>query len=196
MALDPMSPVINALGGWFIAPPGEGIRYLDRALELDPDYWLALLMRGVVRAGSGDAAGGLADLERARQLCGDCGHALTARGMVEARLGNREAARRILRELEARDREGYVQASSLAALHNALGDTDAALDLLERAWRERDMRMAFLKLDLPTRWSNLRAEPRFRALMQRMDLPEDPPADARTNTPASANASSADRSNR
>ena len=196
MALDPMSPVINAIGGWFIAPPGEAAGYLDRALELDPDYWLALLMRGAMRAASGDTDRGFADLERARRLCGDCGHALVSRGLVEARLGNREAARRLLHELEARDREGYVQASALAALHNALGDTDAALDLLERAWRERDMRMAFLKLDMPVRWSNLRAEPRFRALMQRMHLPEDPPVDARTNTPASANASAADRSSR
>lgn len=200
MALDPLSPVINAIGGWFVAPPGEGILYLERALELDPDYWLALLLRGWIRASSGDIAGGFADLDRARLLCGDCGHALTTRGLIEARSGNREAARQLLQALEARDREGYVQASSLAALHNALGDTDGALDLLERAWRERDMRMAFLVPDTSMRWSNLRAEPRFRALMQRMNLPQNQPQaapdDARTNTPASASGSAADRSNR
>ena len=155
---------------------------------------------GGIRASSGDIAGGFADLDRARLLCGDCGHALTTRGLIEARSGNREAARQLLQALEARDREGYVQASSLAALHNALGDTDGALDLLERAWRERDMRMAFLVPDTSMRWSNLRAEPRFRALMQRMNLPQNQPQaapdDARTNTPASASGSAADRSNR
>jgi len=174
MALDPLSPVINAIGGVFVAPPGESRRYLDRALELDPDYWLALLMRGMGRVASGDREGGLADIERARELCGNCGHALVVRGLVEARAGNREATRALLRELEARGREGYVPPTALASLHNALGETGAALDLLERGWRERDMRMGFLLLDLPVRWSNLRDEPRFRELMARMRLPMEP----------------------
>jgi DNA-binding winged helix-turn-helix (wHTH) protein/TolB-like protein/Tfp pilus assembly protein PilF len=174
MTLDPLSPVINAIGGTFVAPPGESGRYLDRALELDPDYWLALLMRGSTRVASGDREGGLADLGRARELCGDCGHALVVRGQVEARLGNLEATRALLRELEARGREGYVAPTALASLRNALGDTGAALDLLERGWRERDIRMSFLLLDLPIRWNNLRDEPRFRELMARMDLPLEP----------------------
>jgi len=173
MALDPLSPVVNAIGGWIVAPPGEMGRYMDRALELDPDYWLALLMRGAGRVASGDA-GGMVDLERARELCGDCSHALVVRGSLEARAGHHAAARRILRQMEARDREGYWPPSALATLHNALGETDAALDLLERAWRERDVRMAFLKVDEGMRWSNLRDEPRYRALMQRMNLEPDP----------------------
>ncbi|HRO26204.1 MAG TPA: winged helix-turn-helix domain-containing protein [Luteimonas sp.] len=201
MALDPLSPVINAIGGLIVAPPGEGGRYLERALELDPDYWLALLMRGFRRLSSGDA-GGMADLERARELCGDCSHALTVRGGVEARAGNRDATRAILRQMEARDREGYWPASALATLHNALGETDVALDLLERAWRERDLRMAFLKLDEGMRWRNLRDEPRYRALMQQMDFTQDESADTdvtdvtdvRTSTPTSSNTSAADRS--
>ncbi|TKS54880.1 tetratricopeptide repeat protein [Luteimonas yindakuii] len=168
MALDPLSPVIHAIGGWFVAPPGEAAAYMDRALELDPDYWLALLMRGASRAAAGDPARGLADLERARVLCGDCSHALVTRGMVAARAGDRELTLRILRTMEARDREGYWPASTLATLHNALGDAATALDLLERAWRERDVRMVFLKADEPARWPNLREEPRYRALVQRM----------------------------
>ena len=195
MALDPLSPVINAIGGWFVAPPGDVGRYMDRALELDPDYWLALLMRGASRVASGDA-GGIADLERARGLCGDCSHALVVRGLLEARAGHHSAARRILGEMEARDREGYWPASALATLHNALGETDAALDLLERAWDERDVRMAFLKADEGLRWSNLRDQPRYRALMRRMGLAGARTPEAGTNTPASANTSAVDRSSR
>ena len=194
MALDPLSPVINAIGGWLLAAPGEAGRYMDRALELDPDYWLALLMRGVGRLQAGRPAEGMADLQRARTLCGDCSHALTVLGTLQARKGDADGARAVLRELEARDRDGYVPASALAVLHNALGETGTALDLLERAFRERDMRMAFLRLDTPTRWNSLRDEPRFRALMQRMDLPEADRPGVRTNTPASASTSAADRS--
>ena len=109
-----------------------------------------------------------------------------------------------LARMQARDRDGYWPASALATVHNALGDTATALDLLERAWSERDLRMAFLRVDEEMRWRNLRDEPRYRALVQRMAFP--PPyggsdADAaavtaRTRTPASSTPSAADRSSR
>ena len=141
------------------------------------------------RIGAGDVPAGLADLEQARQICGDCSHALATLGVVKARTGDADAARAILRGMEARDREGYWPASSLATLHNALGETEAALDLLERAYRERDVRMSFLVIDMNSRWNNLRAQPRFLALMQQMKLPMPAmgatPA-VRTNSPASA----------
>ena len=70
--------------------------------------------------------------------------------------------------MERRDGDGYVPATSLAALRNALGDSEGALDLLERAYEERDIRLTFLKVD--ARWSNLHAQPRFQALAQRMGL--------------------------
>jgi serine/threonine-protein kinase len=194
LALDPLSPVINAIGGWMDLDPRQA---LDRSLELDPEYWLALLLRGVGRIGAGEVPAGLADLEQARRICGDCSHALTTLGAVKARTGDVDAARAILHDMEARDRAGYWPASSLATLYNALGDSETALDLLERAYRERDVRMSFLVIDMGPRWNNLRTQPRFLALMQKMKLPM--PAKAatpvvRTNSPASAKPSAAVRS--
>lgn len=193
LALDPLSPVVNAIGGWFVPDPRQAI---DRSLELDPDYWLALILRGVIQIQAGQAASGLADLERARTICGDCSHALTSLGVVQARAGNAAAARAILHEMEARDREGYWPASSLATLHAALGETDAALDLLERAYRERDVRMSFLVIDMGPRWRGLAGEQRFRALMQRMALPMRVAVVPTTRTPASTSSSAAGRSSR
>jgi serine/threonine-protein kinase len=196
LALDPLSPVINAIGGWFVPDPRQA---LDRSLQLDPDYWLALLLRGVGRVAAGDLAAGVADLEQARRICGDCSHALITLGVVKARTGDADGARAILRGMEARDREGYWPASSLATLRNALGETDAALDLLERAYRERDVRMSFLVIDLGPRWNNLRRQPRFLALMRQMKfaMPAGGATPAiKTHRPASANTSAAGRSNR
>ena len=102
--------------------------------------------------------------------------------------------------LEALHAEGYQRV--FIALHGRGGEDgtlQGALDLLERAYRERDVRMSFLVIDIGPRWSKLRAEPRFLALMQQMKLPM-PATGAkpavRTNVPASANTSAADRSNR
>lgn len=195
LALDPLSPLFNAIGSGTVAAPGQGSAYVDRALELDPDYFLALLLRGVRRYGAGDRDGGLADMERARRLCGDCSHALAVLGRVQAQAGDAAAARAILREMEARDRAGYFPASSLAVMHNSLGEPGLALDLLERAERERDPRMSFLLIDLPLRWSNLRDEPRFIGLMRRMDLSAGA-APARTSTSASPTSSAAGRNSR
>jgi serine/threonine-protein kinase len=64
-----------------------------------------------------------------------------------------------------------MPATSLATVRNALGDSEGALDLLERAYEQRDIRMSFLKVD--ERWDNLRTLPRFEALMQRMGLDGD-----------------------
>ncbi len=62
--------------------------------------------------------------------------------------------------LEAR--AAYVPPTVLATLHNALSDEARALDGLEQAYRERDLRLAFLKTD--ARWDNLRGQARFMAL--------------------------------
>lgn len=195
LALDPLSPLFNAIGGWVIAGPDQPSHHLDRALELDPDYFLGWVMRAGVRQRAGDAAGALADLEQARRLCGDCSHALTILGRLHAAQGRTEDARALLARMQARRQAGYWPASSLAALHVALDERDAALDLLEQAWAERDTRMAFLLLDRPVRWAGLEQAPRFQALQARLRLPVagTEPATGRT---ASADTSAPDRDGR
>lgn len=193
LALDPLSPVINAIGGWFIA--GRAHPHIERALELDPDYWLALLMRGTVRVRSGDVAGGLADLDRARVLCGDCSHARGIRATTAARGGDPGTARAILHELEAAAAEGYSPPSVRAGIHAALGEHDAALGLLERAWQERDVRMTFLRFETE-RWRALHGEPRFQALVAAMNFDGERALALRTDGPGSPTASVEGRSSR
>ena len=53
-------------------------------------------------------------------------------------------------------------------VHLALGDRAGALDLLERAYRERDARATFLRID--ARWQPLAKEPRFHAILTRMNF--------------------------
>jgi len=48
------------------------------------------------------------------------------------------------------------------------GDTDHAIAWLDRAYDQRDVRMAFLKVD--HRWKPLRADARFIALATSMGL--------------------------
>jgi DNA-binding winged helix-turn-helix (wHTH) protein/TolB-like protein/Tfp pilus assembly protein PilF len=174
VALDPLSPLANTLAARFLGVAGreaEAQDALAKALELEPNFWVALLTRGSWRMGH-DPAGAIDDLQRARRACGDCSQALSVLGQALVAAGRREEARQLLVLMQARDRAGYFPATGLAAVHNALGETGPALDLIERGYAERDVGMSFLQVD--RRWDNLRDEPRFRALMARMGLGEDP----------------------
>lgn len=169
--LDPLSPLINTLASNFTViagHAGEARQGWQKALELEPEFWVALLSRSGMRMAQGDYEGAIADLQHASELSGGNSQVLAALGMAHVSAGDYDAAEQILHDLEARDRAGYVPATSLAAMRNALGDSEGALDLLERAYRERDIRLTFLDVD--ARWNNLRAQPRFQALAQRMGL--------------------------
>lgn len=170
--LDPLSPLINTLEAGFLAGDGktqDAQARLALALTLEPDFWIALLSRGNLALASKQPSAAIEDLQRAAALSAGKSHTLASLGQAYVMDGNRAAAEEVLRTLQARDREGYVPATGLATVSNALGDTDTALDLLERAYRERDVRLVFLHTD--SRWNNLRAHPRFEALLLRMKLP-------------------------
>lgn len=177
--LDPLSPIINTIAAGILASsarPGE-VRpdadefreRIDKVLQIAPDFWTARMMRGVDEAGHGDFNAALEDLRRAGTACAECSHVLALRCLVYVEAGRPEEARQVLRRMEQRDRAGYFPATRLALARLALGDRDGALDLLERAYRERDMNLTFLSVD--GRWQPLHQDPRFHDLLKRLNLP-------------------------
>jgi len=82
--------------------------------------------------------------------------------------GNQAEARRLLRELTDQSSQRFVSSYSLAAIHVGLGERDAAFELLEKALRERDRGMAWIKV--APRLDPLRADPRFTDILRRMKL--------------------------
>lgn len=169
--LDPLSPLVNAIEGGFLGAAGrprEARARLERALELEPDFWIALLIRGGMALDRGEADAAMGDLQRAVERSHGNSQAMAMLAIAHVAAGDRGRAEAILRALERRAETRYVPATALATVHNGLGRTDAALDLLDRAYEEHDVRLAFLKID--ARWNNLRDEPRFRALAARVGL--------------------------
>ena len=172
--LDPLSPMVNALYAGFCTAAGQSElaqKEVRRALELRPEFWIALQVRGGMALDRGDAKAAIADFDLAVERSQRASQILALLAVACADAGNRSRSQTILRELEARRAGRYVPATSFAAVHAALGDLDPALDELERAYRERDIRMAFMKVD--ARWNPLRSQPRFQALARRMGLESD-----------------------
>ena len=169
--LDPLSPLINSLEAGFLGAAGrveEARTRIARALELAPDFWIALLARAGMALGRNDPVAAIADLQLAASLSQGNSQVLGMLGIAHVAAGSPERAHDVLRGLEARALAGYVPATSLALIRNALGDRSGALDLLERGYAQRDIRMTFLGID--ARWNNLRDEPRFQQLVQRLGL--------------------------
>ena len=85
------------------------------------------------------------------------------------RAGQRLEAEKLATEVETGSTGGAFPAVALAAVHNALGHRDRALQLLQRGYEERDLNFSAIGVD--ARFDSMRSDPRFRALMLKAGLP-------------------------
>jgi tetratricopeptide (TPR) repeat protein len=79
--------------------------------------------------------------------------------------GHRTEARAVLESIE-RKPDGSVDPMSLARVHVTLGETDAAMAWLQRAYQQRDPDITIMKYDPD--FAALAADPRFQQLVQRV----------------------------
>lgn len=169
--LDPLSPLVNTITAGFLANDRRGDEaraLLNRVLEMDPDFWVAHLMRGGSALGAGNYPAAIAEFTLAKENSGGSMQAVSMLGYTLAKSGDRTGAQRILDDTLSQAERRYVPATSIATLYIGLGDSADALTWLERAYDQRDVRMAFLKVD--RRWDPLRAEPRFVVLTREIGL--------------------------
>ena len=115
----------------------------------------------------GDAQGGI-KAERALALDKQNLVYLASLGHAYAVAGMKDQARATLARLQEAARDRHVSAYHVAAIHVALGDADAGMDWLERAYEERSPWIAYLRVD--PRVEKLREEPRFKRLLAKTRL--------------------------
>ena len=85
-----------------------------------------------------------------------------------AKSGKATETRAALDELLKLSATRYVPPYHIALIYSGLGEQDKALDYLEKAYEQKDVRMVFLKVESP--WNNLRSTARFIDLVKRMKL--------------------------
>lgn len=169
--LDPLSLIANTLEASFLSLAGrdeEALARLQKVFDIDPHFWVAQLHLGRILLKVGRSEAAIGALRKARTLSGDGPHVVAALGDAYARSGDAKSARACLRDLRALSARRYVPPSNLAVVHCALGESEPALDWLERAYAERDAWLTFIKID--RRWDALRGHPRFATLAGRMGL--------------------------
>ena len=74
-----------------------------------------------------------------------------------------------MRELEQLSSRSYVSPFYRGLIHAGLGDSEEALNWLERAYEERDHWVETLKVH--PRLREIRSAPRYEALLRRIGLP-------------------------
>jgi eukaryotic-like serine/threonine-protein kinase len=171
--LDPLSMVVLTNVGWTLAYAGrlpEAIEAYRKALSLDPNYAQAhwRLSGAYAKLGRFDEA--TQAVEKAAALSGRNPSSLAWMARIYAVAGRRSEAKALLEQLLTLSATRYVSPLGIAYIYFNLDDKDRCFEWLERAYQERSNGIAYLGAD--PYLEPLRADPRYRELMRRVDLPE------------------------
>ena len=169
--LDPLSSLIHAMEGQFLLHAGRTDDAIDRlrdALELDSKSRVAHLFTASAYIEKGCLREAVEEASAARSLSPSNINALAVEAYANAKQGRTDHAHRVLEEcLQARKRH-YVSPYCIGLICNGLERPGEALAWLETAFDERDAWLAFLKVE--PKWKNLRGDPRFVQLLNRLRL--------------------------
>jgi TolB-like protein len=169
LELDPLSVIINADVGSVLGYAGrydEAIAQLRKTVEMDPNFYYGRWQLGEALEIKGFNEEAATQYKKAIELNDDpLPRALL--GHLYARSGRKDEASEILRQLQELSKQRYVLAFNLALVHIGLDEKDAAIELLEQAYEQRDgYNIGFIKVDP---WLDpLRGHPRFEALVQKI----------------------------
>lgn len=170
--LDPSSLYLGMVRGVPLFYQKQYERAIDQfnlILEIEPNYNRARYYLAQALLHSGRQAEAIDEFEKVvaaepiQQTMGLLGHCY---GVA----GKHSKAREILKRLDRIERDKYVSPYTRAHVHAGLGETERALDLLERAFEENSIWLVWLNVDM--QFEDLRGEPRFKSLVERLDFPQ------------------------
>jgi TolB-like protein/DNA-binding winged helix-turn-helix (wHTH) protein/Flp pilus assembly protein TadD len=178
--LDPLSLPINnfmAMTYMFAGDYEKAYQQFQHTIAMDPTFPLAHEYLAYFLIVSGRYEEGIVEKEKAELLSGSspasaAAEAATMRQALKKR-GEKgfwqEKLARVENQLK-RSKGRPISPGNIASLYALAGDKDKAFEWLDRAYKERDgMVITLLKRD-PS-FKNLRDDPRFAQLLQRMGLP-------------------------
>ena len=172
--VDPLSLIINSVVAWIEylgRNPQAAVTQARHMIEIDPAFAPAHLYLAEAYASLGRDDDAFAEFQRAGALQGttNLGYAC----FVLARRGKTAEARSFMAKIQDVSKSRYVSSYHEALAHLGLGEKDQAMTLLERAVDEHYPWAILYGVDPVL--DSLRKEPRFKALLQRIGLPDLPP---------------------
>lgn len=145
----------------------EAIQVAQAAIKLDPNFPNAHWCLAEIYAITGNYKESVNEYQKTIDLDGPLPTHLCFLGYAYGLAGRRSDALAILKRLKTTDK--YVSPTELAVLYIGLGDKEAALQSLERAYAERDPRMDELKVE--PYFDSLRSDSRYQELLNNLHFP-------------------------
>jgi TolB-like protein/Tfp pilus assembly protein PilF len=171
--LDPLSPALSRSVGdlYHSARQHESaIHHYRKTIELDPSGAGAYARLGAVYEDLRRDKEALEAYLDSRSRAGDSPEQIQALRAAYRDAGILGYHRKRLEHLKAAAAKSHVSAVTLASAHARAGENGPALDWLDEAYERRNGRLFWLRAD--PAWDTLRREPRFQALMARMNFPQ------------------------
>ena len=168
IALDPLNPASYTSRMWVLVANRQFAEAVDYSRTIEarwPDFvpWLQIAFCLINLDRLDEAAQAAAKLDEA----GGSGGRPLAEGLINARAGRAAQAESNLATIKRLF--GDAASYQYAQIYSVMGAKPRALAALDRAWDIRDSGLLWLKVD-PT-LDPLRNEPRFKALIERLDFP-------------------------
>jgi TolB-like protein/DNA-binding winged helix-turn-helix (wHTH) protein len=180
LQLDPLSlPINNFMGMTYIfaADYGKAYRQFQYTIAMDPSFPLAHEYFGWLLTTMGRYEEAIKEDEKSEVLVGASPEEAAAKATIMLRAlesGGEKGfwQKHLDLDLVAMKQPGsYVPSSTLAADYALAGENDKAFAWLDKAYDEREgQSLTLLKVD-PS-FKNLRSDPRFSALLQKIGLPQ------------------------
>ena len=144
----------------------EAVEKLRKVLLRDPNFGLAHFWMGRVLNAEGDCPAALAELDRLPALLRQWQPLIAARGYAEGVCGRADLARSDLKSMEELSKTRFVTSYGMALIEAGLGDREATLRWLRKAFEERSHWLIWIRLD--PRFKAIRSDPRFQELVAKV----------------------------
>jgi TolB-like protein/Tfp pilus assembly protein PilF len=171
--LDPLCLVVGTTAAWVRYAAGDFDVAIDQCrntIDMDPAFMPARRLLAAVYLQAGRHTDAMAELESAASRTN--GHSdpvlLAWLAHAKATAGARTEAAALITKVRALETERYVSPYHLAIAYAGLNSVDAAFEMLDQAWLDRDP--ALVAVAVEPRLAPLRGDRRYRELLQRMNL--------------------------
>jgi DNA-binding winged helix-turn-helix (wHTH) protein/TolB-like protein len=168
---DPLSQPISLIAAaslYYARQYDQAIEQLRKTVELDPNFILAYDLMGACYREERMYDQAVASYEKELTLEHVDPHTVASLMEAYKRSGMRGYWQRHIELLKQQSRQNYISPVFIAMDYAELGDKDQAIAWLAKAFDERSGWLLEINLD-PT-WDNLRTDPRFVDLIQRLAI--------------------------
>ncbi|TET69186.1 MAG: tetratricopeptide repeat protein, partial [Candidatus Aminicenantes bacterium] len=172
LELDPLSLILKKDHGiilFYARKYDQAIEILQNTIELDPNYSRVHETLGRIYAEKSMFAEALFEFSQERDLLKTWDPRLdTWIGITYIKSGKKSEGEAILNKMLEESKEIHVPPYFIALLNLALGEQDQCFEWLQKAFKEKDQWLCYLKVDPLV--DSARQDPRLKELLQKMKL--------------------------